>query len=208
MPLAGNISPCSQSVPLAFEGKCLKSNTWHNWTTRFQSPADSMEEFLWSGTKSERWLKNPGTRKPWLSGEGEQWRPGKNRKHRGTSVGQEIWGRVERAAGKRCWEIHKLGLIFVADMKIFLAGVKIFVTRSLKASRGPTSSWRTFGTLEFVLYNLWSPGMRDHHKRPKRQLKSAHFATAGLRYRHLYFCHNQQSGRHCMFLILDFGSSL
>ena len=61
----------------------------------------------------------------WGNREVEQWRSGKNRKHRGTSVGQEIWGWV---AGKRCWEIHKLGLIFVAHMEIFLVGMKIFVT--------------------------------------------------------------------------------
>ena len=78
-------------------------------------------------------MKNPSMRNPRLSGEREQWCSGKNRE---TSRNFCRSGKLGGAAAGKCrWEIHKLGIIFVAGMKIFLAeleiflaGVKIFVT--------------------------------------------------------------------------------
>ena len=72
-------------------------------------------------------MKNPSTRNPRFFGELEQWRSRKNRETSRNFCRSGKLGLGGAAAGKCRWEIHKLGLIFVAGMKIFLADLKIFV---------------------------------------------------------------------------------
>ena len=81
-------------------------------------------------------MKKPGEKAGWkiqargIRGSLESWNNGVQERNRETSRNFCRSGKLGlggAAAGKCRWEIHKLGLIFVAGMKIFLADLKIFV---------------------------------------------------------------------------------
>ena len=81
-----------------------------------------MEQFCDVETKSERWMKNSSMRIPRLSWNNDVQERIRRRKNMEELLSVRKTGAGGGAvAGKRRWEIHKLGRLFVARMKIFLA---------------------------------------------------------------------------------------